>query len=154
MIWRILGKEAPLSLVVARILGDRISIASDTQVSEHCMALPFKDSVIKSCILPGGLCVSFTNSPELAIRELSHFVEMFPHGTGFAEVVGFFESSSARTGNEYILAFASPAKLVKITEGKAVRGLAEHNGLVTNPPMSGSESTRPGQGRSARLGVP
>ena len=113
-----------LSLVVARILGGRISIASDTMISKQGVQLPLKDSLVKSCILPGGLCVSFTNSPELAARDLNRFVETYPSGAGFAEAVAFFESSSSNTGNEYILAFAKPARLMKVTSGKATRGLA------------------------------
>lgn len=113
-----------MTLVVARIQGDRIAIASDTLLTEHQHPLPIQRGVIKSCMLPGDICVSYANSPELAERDFEKFVRAFPGGTGFSTVVSFFESSSRDTGNDYIVAFSHNPKLVTIVDGKRNRSQA------------------------------
>src|SRR6201999_3687042 len=42
----------------------------------------------------------------------------------FVETVQFFEASSAETENDYILAFASPPRLVKIANGKRINSVS------------------------------
>ena len=116
--------ESVLTLIVARNLRGLIAIASDTMLTEHGRALAPQEGVIKSCILPGGLCVSFANSPVLAARAFAAFAQRYPQGAGFADAVGFFEKSSADTGNDYILAFSQPPKLVKIADGRRTPGTA------------------------------
>jgi len=113
-----------LTLIVARNLRGRIAIASDTMLTEHGRTLAPQERVIKSCMLPGGLCASFSNSPELAARDFAAFAERYPRGAGFADAVAFFQSSSAETGNDYILAFSQPPKLVKIADGRRAPGTA------------------------------
>src|SRR5438309_760280 len=107
-----------MTLVVARIEGSRVAIASDTLITQHKKPLPFQEGVIKSCMLPGDICVSFANSPVTAERAFTEFWQRYPNGTGFAAVVTFFEESSSNTGNDYLIAFANPAHLVKIADGK------------------------------------
>ena len=103
-----------------------MSIVSDTLLTgPGDQPLPFQNGVIKSCLLPGDLCVSFSNSPETAGRALRDFIQRYPSGAGFAEVVAFFEHSSQVTGNEYLIAFANPAKLIKVVDGKRGTSLSK-----------------------------
>ncbi|MCK1361216.1 hypothetical protein [Bradyrhizobium sp. 199] len=115
-----------MTLVVGRVVGRRVSIAADTLLTgPGDQPLPFQNGVIKSCLLPGDLCVSFSNSPETAGRAFSDFIQRYPSGGGFADVVAFFERSSQVTGNEYLIAFANPTKLIKVVDGKRVTGLSK-----------------------------
>jgi hypothetical protein len=114
-----------MTLVVARIDGHRVAIAADTLLTEHGKALPFQSGVVKSCMLPGDICVSFSNSPasaEIAFRE---FTTRYPGGANFAEVTDFFERSSRHSGNDYLVAFANPARLLKIADGKRLQSLSK-----------------------------
>lgn len=110
-----------MTLVVGRVSGRRVAVASDTQLTEHNARLPIPQGVVKSCMLPGGICVSFSNSPELAMKDFTNFAQTFPQGTGFANVIAFFEGASAKSGNDYLIAFAQHARLVKVADGKRVR---------------------------------
>src|ERR1700722_10009763 len=103
-----------MTLVVARIVGERIAIVSDTLLTRQGQPLPPQQGVIKSCMLPGDICVSFANSPDLAGRDFAIFAERFPDGAAFAEVIAFFERSSRATGNDYIVAFSRAPRLVRI----------------------------------------
>ncbi|MDD3182752.1 MAG: hypothetical protein PHD48_08125 [Alphaproteobacteria bacterium] len=80
------------------------------------MTLPVTSGVVKTTMLPG-ICVSFSNSPELAARDIASFADAYPQGTGFANTVAHFERASANSENEYLIAFAKHAKLVKISNG-------------------------------------
>ena len=113
-----------MTLVVARIHQERIAIVSDTLVTEHDVRLPYQSGVIKTCMLPGDVCVSFSNSPELAATAFRAFAARYPKGANYAEVVAFFEESSAATGNDYIVAFFAPPKILKIAGGKRVKSIA------------------------------
>jgi hypothetical protein len=118
-------ERSHMTLVVARLSGKTVAIASDTQLTKHERALPIQNGVIKSCLLPGGICVSFSNSPDLAFRDIELFARNHVHGAKYKETVDYFEQSSRKTGNEYILAFANPAKLVKIAGGQRIASLAK-----------------------------
>lgn len=122
---RFIGELVIVTLVVARNLRGRIAIVSDTMLTEHGRALPHQQGIIKSSMLPGGLCVSFANSPELAARDFKKFSAKNPQGASFADAVTFFEQSSSNTGNDYILAFSSSPRLVKISDGKRMPSVAE-----------------------------
>jgi hypothetical protein len=114
-----------MTLVVGRASGRRVAVVSDTQITEHNVRLPIQLGVLKTCMLPGGICVSFSNSPELAGADFTRFYLNYPNGIGFDGVVSFFEQASAQSGNEYLIAFAKTAKLVKIVDGKRVRSIAQ-----------------------------
>ena len=114
-----------MTLVVARISGSRIAIASDTLLTENGAPLPISKGVIKSCCLGGGLVVSFANSPELAWRDCWKFYQTFPTGADFAVVTSYFELSSKQTGNDYIICFASNPKIIKIANGKREAGASK-----------------------------
>jgi hypothetical protein len=114
-----------MTLAVARIVGNRIAVAADTLITEHHDPLPISKGVIKSCMLPGDICVTFSNSPELAARDFERFSQSHSDGVGFAETVSFFERSSADTGNEYLLAFSLTPRIVKITNGRRVETVAK-----------------------------
>ena len=75
-------------------------------------------------MLPGGICVSFNNSHERAAKDFHKFMMQYPSGTGYGEVVRFFEQSSKDTNNDYIIAFSKPPKLVRIVDGKNDRSLS------------------------------
>jgi hypothetical protein len=109
-----------MTLIVGRIVGPRIAIAADTMLTEHDKPLPFQNGVVKSCMLPGEVCVSFSNSPDTAERAFAEFAARYPGGTSHADVIEFFEQSGEATGNDYLVAFASPARLVKIADGRRV----------------------------------
>jgi hypothetical protein len=114
-----------MTLVVGRVDGPRIAIASDTLITEHDRPLALQDGVVKSCMLPGDICVSFCNSPASAERAFKDFAAQFPLGGSFSQVVSFFEQSGRETGNDYLIAFSHPAHLVKIAEGKRVESLSK-----------------------------
>jgi hypothetical protein len=114
-----------MTLVVGRVSGSHVAIAGDTLISEHDEHLPIQAGCVKSCMLPGGLCVSLANSPETAARDIRSFRQQFPNGAAFSDVVAFFEGSSERTANDYLLAFAKPARLIKISDGKRLSSMAK-----------------------------
>jgi hypothetical protein len=114
-----------MTLAVARIVGQRIAIAADTLVTEHGKPLPLTKGVIKSCMLPGDICVTFSNSPELAARDFELFSKLHPEGAAFSETVSFFERSSADTGNDYLLAFSRSPRIVKISDERRIETVSK-----------------------------
>jgi hypothetical protein len=118
-------RDKAMTLVVARCEKGRIAIAADTLVSAHGVSLPLTSGVVKSCCLPGYICVSFSGSPELAEKAFVKFLESFPRGANFDATVGFFEASSAATNNDYIIAFGDSPKLVTIRDGRRTSGLSK-----------------------------
>lgn len=113
-----------MTLAVAKVVGSRVAVVSDTLITEHGKALSVQSGVIKSCMLPGGICVSFCNSPDTAAIAMREFVSLFPHGANYSEVVFHFERSSVQTGNDYLVSFSNPARVVKIVDGHATRSVA------------------------------
>lgn len=113
-----------MTLVVAKIEGERIAIAADTMVTAHDKPLPVQEGTIKSCMLPGNICVSFCNSPDTAGRAFRAYAIKYPTGTDFSNTLNFFEESSKETGNDYLVAFASPAKLIKIKDGERIKSIS------------------------------
>ncbi|MGA2492285.1 MAG: hypothetical protein ABSF67_04970 [Roseiarcus sp.] len=75
--------------------------------------------------MPGYLCVSFAGSPELAKQAFAAFAVRYPGGANFSETVGFFESSSAETENQYLIAFGRNPRLITIREGRRVDRIAK-----------------------------
>jgi hypothetical protein len=114
-----------MTLAVARIVGNRIAVAADTLITEHDKPLPHSKGVVKSCMLPGDICATFSNSPELAARDFERFSRSYPEGAGFTETISFFESSSTSTGNDYLLAFSRPPHIVKIADGLRVQTVSK-----------------------------
>lgn len=114
-----------MTLVVARAENGRVAIAADTMVSAHGVSLPMRSWVLKSICLPGGICVSYSGSPQLAAKAFQEFRVRYPQGANYAVVVTFFEASSADTNNDYIVAFADTAKLVTIRDGRRTSGLSK-----------------------------
>ncbi|WP_316174402.1 hypothetical protein [Bradyrhizobium sp. SZCCHNRI1073] len=143
-----------MTLAVARIDGPRVAIASDTLLTEHDKPLPIQNGVVKSCMVPGDICVSFCNSPETAGKALQEFVARYPRGAGFADVIAFFEKSSADTGNDYLIAFSSPARVAKIAEGKYTPSLSKTQWIGDRDAYeafqfyAGRKKKRPQQGRA------
>ncbi|MGD0192469.1 MAG: hypothetical protein ABSD74_17160 [Rhizomicrobium sp.] len=114
-----------MTLVVGRVAGRRVAVVSDTCLTEHNMALPTTSGVVKTAMLPGGICVSFSNSPELAAADFMAFARLYPEGCGYAEAIAYFERASENSGNDYLIAFAKYTKLVKIADGKRVNSVAK-----------------------------
>jgi len=114
-----------MTLAVARIVGNRIAIAADTLITEHNKPLPPSKGAVKSCMLPGDICVTFSNSPELAARDFERFSKSHPEGAAFSEVISFFERSSVDTGNDYLLAFSRAPRIVKISDGRRVETVSK-----------------------------
>jgi hypothetical protein len=115
-----------VTLVVGRVIGPRVAIASDTLLTgAGGQPLPFQDGVIKSCMLPGDLCASFSNSPVTAGRAFKEFAHRYPTGASFTDVVAFFERSSQATGNDYLIAFTKPARLIKIADGNRAPSMSK-----------------------------
>jgi hypothetical protein len=114
-----------MTLVVARNDKGRIAIAADTRVTEHGSPLPIQRGTIKSCMLPGEVCVSFSNSPVTAAHAFKKFISKYPNGTGYSEVLSFFEQSSAETGNDYLIAFSRNPRIEKVVDGKRVHSIAK-----------------------------
>jgi hypothetical protein len=110
---------------VARRHQDRISIAADTLLSAQDAPLSLSKGVVKSCCLPGYICVSFSGSPELAEKAFQHFRRLFPQGANYENTVAFFESSSTATNNDYIIAFGQNPRLVTIKDGRRTSGLSK-----------------------------
>lgn len=143
-----------MTLVVGRIVGPRVAIAADTMLTEHDKPLPFQNGVVKSCMLPGDLCVSFSNSPDTAGRAFNEFAAKYQNGIGFAEVIGFFEQSSEATGNDYLVAFSNPARLVKIANGNRINSVSKTQWIGDQEAYSrfreyeARQHPRPEQGRA------
>lgn len=114
-----------VTLVVARCDKGRIAIAADTLLSAQEAALPLTAGALKSCCLPGYLCVSYSGSPDLAASAFFAFEQAYPRGTTYEAKVRFFERSSSRTGNDYILAFGATPKLVTVRDGKRMQSLSK-----------------------------
>jgi hypothetical protein len=114
-----------MTLVVARILDQQISIVADTLITNLEKPLPLSQGMVKSCMLASRICVSYAGSPELASKDIWQFSKLFPHDADFMETVKFFEQSSKLTGNEYILAFAKNPKIVKIVNGRRQTGTSK-----------------------------
>ena len=114
-----------MTLVVARVEKGRIAIAADTLISAHGSPLPISQWALKSICLPGNICVSYSGSPELAGKAFQQFRASFPFGANYATTVEFFETSSAAANNDYIIAFASTAKLVTVQDGHRRGGLSK-----------------------------
>lgn len=114
-----------MTLVVARVSGRRVAVVSDTQLTEHDVRLPIHKGVVKTYMLPGGICVSFSNSPELAVTDFQKFATAYPEGANFGNTISFFEKASAKSGNDYLIAFARQVKLAKIVDGQRIPGAAK-----------------------------
>jgi hypothetical protein len=114
-----------MTLVVARIEKGRLAIAADTMISAQGTPLPLQAWTLKSICLPGGICVSYSGSPELAVRAFQQFRDRYPKGANYTETVTFFEASSADINNDYIVAFAKMAKLITIRDGRRTCGLSK-----------------------------
>ena len=114
-----------MTLVVARVNKGRVAIAADTMVTAHGVSLPMRAWVLKSICLPGGICVSYSGSPELAAKAFNQFCNAYPDGANYSLTVSFFETSSHDTNNDYIVAFAATAKLVTIRDGRRTSGLSK-----------------------------
>jgi hypothetical protein len=110
-----------MTLVVARMHGERIALVSDTCISKLGLQLPVHQGAIKTCIINCSICVAFSNSSELAARDIVAFVRRYDEFSGFAKTIEFFENSSRLTGNDYIVAFANPPKMVKICDGRRMK---------------------------------
>ena len=117
--------EGRVTLVVARCDKRRIAIAADTLLSDKGVALPLTAGALKSCCLPGYLCVSYSGSPDLAAKSFLAYEQAHPQGTTYAATVEFFEQSSAKTDNDYILAFGAIPKLVTIRDGRPVQSVSK-----------------------------
>jgi hypothetical protein len=76
-------------------------------------------------MLPGNICVSFANSPATAELALAKFMKRYPLGTGYSDVLAYFEESSCKTGNDYLIAFTNPARLARIRDGKRTPSLSK-----------------------------
>jgi hypothetical protein len=114
-----------VTLVVARCDKGRIAVAADTLVHEHGSPLSLTRGVVKSCCLPGYVCVSFSGSPELADKAFVEFASSFPRGADFERTVAFFEASSATSNNDYLIAFGKNPKLVTIRDGRRVARISK-----------------------------
>jgi hypothetical protein len=114
-----------MTLVVARCENGRIAIAADTLVSEHDAPLAVTKGVVKSCCLPGYICVSFSGSPELARKAFTKFREAYPTGANFENTVKFFEEWSSSSNNDYLIAFGHGPRLVTIRDGHRTTGISK-----------------------------
>jgi hypothetical protein len=113
-----------MTLVVARCAKSRVAIAADTLLSAHDVPVALTKGIVKSCCLPGYICVSFSGSPELAEAAFINFRDSFPQGASFDATIAFFESSSSSTNNDYIVAFGHGPKLVTIRDGRRTTGVS------------------------------
>lgn len=114
-----------MTLIVARCDKGRIAVAGDTLVHEHGSPLPLTRGVVKSCCLPGYICVSFSGSPELADQAFGQFANLFPEGADFEATVTFFERSSALSNNDYLIAFGKNPKLVTVRDGRRISRISK-----------------------------
>lgn len=109
-----------MTLIVARLSHGEISIASDTMLTEHERPLPRSRDVIKTRMLPGGICVSYSGSPELADLCFLDYAKEHGPDYGYDETIKFFELNSAKTNNDYIVCFSRFLKVVAIKDGSRV----------------------------------
>ncbi len=113
-----------MTLVVARVRRNRLSIVADTMVSAHGTPLATKDWVLKSICLPGDICVSYSGSPELAAKAFQFFRKRYPLGANYEDTIRFFEADSAVSGNDFIIAFAKRARIVTVRDGSRKGGVS------------------------------
>ena len=122
-----------MTLVLARIENGLIAMVGDTNLVKSDSKLPIQHGTIKVCPLPGGICVGYCNSPELAVRDINKFIRSTTSQDRvisntehrYTDVVNFFAESSKDTGNDYIIAFGRLRKIVKISHGKPIRTIAK-----------------------------
>jgi hypothetical protein len=114
-----------MTLVVGRITKGSIAIVADTQITAPGdKPLPMHQGVVKSVLVPGGLCVSFAGSPELAGRDIWDFTKRYQGRWDFGDAVTHFEDRSGRSGVDYLLAFAPFPKLLKIVGGRRIEAVS------------------------------
>ncbi|UWU89366.1 hypothetical protein [Bradyrhizobium sp. CB1015] len=118
-----------MTLVVSRTIGPQLIILADTRVTEHHVRLPRDRGVIKTTLLSPQASISFSNSPELAARDIRAFRDQYQSDFTFREAVDFFEISSRNTDNQYFLAFLAPLRAVKIVAGKAEKSIGQQSWL-------------------------
>jgi hypothetical protein len=69
-------------------------------------------------------CDSFSNSLELAARDIKTFSEKYQGAFTHSALIDFFEKSSDQTGSEYLLTLLGPLRVFKIAEGSASKTIA------------------------------
>lgn len=114
-----------MTLVVAKVTEGVVAMAGDTLISQQDTPLSHRSGTIKMCLLPGNLCVGFSNSPELASKAFADYSLQYPDGTNFSNTIEFFEKSSQKTGNDYLIGFGDNPRAVKIANGKRIHSIAK-----------------------------
>ncbi|MET3968743.1 hypothetical protein [Bradyrhizobium sp. S3.9.1] len=107
-----------MTLVISRTIGQQVFILADTRVSEHDVALPRERGVIKTTLLSPQAAISFSNSPDLASRDIRAFRQVFGGTFSYREAVDYFAGSSRDTHNDYLLNFLEPPRTVEIKAGE------------------------------------
>lgn len=108
-----------MTLAVCRISGRSLILLSDTRISNNDMTVKPQAGAIKTVLLSSEAAVAFSNSPELAARDINRFHDEFGCNFSFMQAVDYFSLSSLRTGNEYILAFRRPLRVTTIKNGSS-----------------------------------
>jgi hypothetical protein len=110
-----------MTLVVCKVRGSHIFILADTRITKQNVKLSPERGIIKTALLSPTTSISFSHSPELASRDIKTFTIRYQGIFSYSDALHFFENSSRDTGNDYLLAFLDPLRVVKVTEGKAMK---------------------------------
>jgi hypothetical protein len=110
-----------MTFVVAQAFGNRVLIAADTRLTGPGGSTRRNEGVVKTCFLSPTVCLSFSQSPELAEETIRAFHETYPVVPERKLIEEFFLQGSRRTGNEYILAFHGFPVMTKISAGNLTR---------------------------------
>jgi hypothetical protein len=113
-----------MTFVLCKIIKSRVFIFADTRVTEHAVSLPPEQGLIKTSFLSPQVAISFSQSPDLAARDIKLLGEQYKGCFGYSDALNFFSKSSSDTNNDYILVFLNPLRILKISSGVANRTLS------------------------------
>lgn len=113
-----------MTLVVVKKSGSKVFIFADTRLSEHGKALPPDQGIIKTAFIAPHIAVAYSNSPDLAARDINEFSSNGIN-PNYLNVTQYFKESSLKTNNEYLIAFADTARVVKISIGIIERSVSQ-----------------------------
>ena len=112
-----------MTLVVARKIGNSISVVSDTILTHpHAGRMPLGQGVLKTTIISPGLCVSFAGAVDCADTTLRSLGFKEDYIADIADIVEHFLGWHRKTEQraDYILAFGPPhSRLVVVKKGVA-----------------------------------
>lgn len=131
-----------MTLAIARVFKKQIVILSDTKITPPGGGGRVTEGVLKTAFLTPAVAVAFAGDPALAKRALLSCKAELGSNPGFRDTIAFFETETAGTLQEYLVAFAGPCRLFKIANGQAT----EHHSNAWIGDIEGFEAFQNTQG--------